>query len=63
VTAQEHGKRWYELAVGERGMIQVLASSPAEARKRAQAELEELGVVPGRPDRHASWLRLVRNTT
>lgn len=55
-------ERWYELAVGKRGVIQVRASSANEARQRAQAELEELGIVPGRLDRRASWLRLVRNT-
>jgi len=35
----------------------VLASSPTEARDRAQAELENLGVLPGRADRHESWQR------
>jgi len=56
-------KRWYEFAVGEHGFIQVLAASPTKACERAQAELEDLGVLPGRPDRHESWRRLVRETS
>jgi len=54
VPDPDDAKRWYEFAVGERGTIQVLAASPAQARERAQAELEDLGVLPGRPDRHQS---------
>jgi hypothetical protein len=56
-------RQWYEFAVGERGFIQVLASSPTEARDRAQAELENLGVLPGRADRHESWQRFARETS
>ena len=59
----DDSKRWYEFAVGKRGSLQILATSPAQARKRAQAELEDLGVLPGRPDRRESWQRLVRATS
>jgi len=54
VPDPDDAKRWYEFAVGKRGTIQVLAASPAQARERAQAELEDLDVLPGRPDRHQS---------
>ena len=63
VPDPDDAKRWYEFAIGERETIQVLAASPAQARERAQAELEDLGVLPGRPGRHESWRRLVRETS
>jgi hypothetical protein len=63
MPAEDGANRWYEFAVGERGFIQVLASSPTEARDRAQAELENLGVLPGRADRHESWQRFARETS
>ena len=37
--------------------------TPTEARDRAQAELENLGVLPGRADRHESWQRFARETS
>ena len=63
VPNPDDAKRWYEFAVGGRGFIQVLASSPTQARDRAQAELENLGVLPGRADRHESWQRFARETS
>ena len=54
-------RRWYEVTVGKQSMIQVRATSEAEALRIAESELVSLGVRPG--PMHEAWKRLVKATT
>lgn len=54
-------KLWHEVAVGRNGTIWVLAADEADARRRAEEELRDIGVLPG--PMHEEWRRLVKATT
>lgn len=49
---------WYEVDFGS-ARVQVIADDAAEALTKAEAELREMGVLPGGPPGlHESWSRM-----